>query len=132
MSSIFTKIINREIPSEIVWEDDNFIVFLDINPMQPGHILVVPKVEVDSLYDLDDTTYMALFYLVKKLSKPLQRAMDAKRIGLVVEGFLVPHVHIHLIPLNKPGDLNEKNEREANAKGLHEIAEKLREHFTNL
>ena len=132
MASIFTKIINREIPSEIVWEDERFISFMDINPMQPGHILVVPKIEVDSLFDLDEKTYNELFALVKRLAEPLQTAMNANRIGLVVEGFLVPHVHIHLIPLNGPGDLDAKNSQQADSKELHEIAEKLRTQFTNI
>ena len=98
MSSIFTKIIQREIPAHIIYEDDKTLAFLDINPVQPGHTLVVPKAEVDHLQDLPDEDYQALMLTAKKLAAHLKEEMGTERVCLKVEGFDVPHAHIHLIP----------------------------------
>jgi histidine triad (HIT) family protein len=100
-SSIFTKIIHREIPAEIIWEDEKFIAFLSINPHAPGHTLVVPKVEIDKFYDLDDEIASDLFLRAKFLAKNLEKIYETKRVILSIEGFEVPHVHIHLIPSNE-------------------------------
>ena len=100
MSSIFTKIIQREIPAHIIYEDDKTLAFLDINPVQPGHTLVVPKAEVDHLQDLPDEDYQALMLTAKKLAAHLKEEMGTERVCLKVEGFDVPHAHIHLIPAN--------------------------------
>lgn len=97
--SIFTKIINGEIPSYKIYEDEQVFAFLDINPINPGHTLLVPKTEVDHLWDLDDDTYDALMAAAKKLAKHMRAKLDAPRIGLVVEGFAVAHAHLHLIPV---------------------------------
>lgn len=101
--SIFTKIINREIPAEIVWENDKFIAFLDINPIVEGHTLLVPKKQVDKFYDLDDETYLELFKLTKIFAKKYETIFNCKRVGIIIEGFGVPHVHIHLLPINHGG-----------------------------
>ena len=123
MATLFTKIINREIPAEIVFENDDFIAFLDINPQMPGHTLVCPKKEVDSLFDLDGKTYHALWDMVKYLEKPLLRAMNAKRIVLEVVGFEIPHVHVHMIPMNS---LGEGRSNKATSEELKEVGEKIR------
>ncbi len=106
MASIFTKIINREIPGYIVAEDDRFIAFLDINPLVLGHTLVVPKQEVDYIFDLDDDTLAGLNVFAKKVATAIEKAMPCKRIGVAVIGLEVPHAHVHLIPLNTMDDIN--------------------------
>ncbi len=106
MSSIFTKIINREIPAYIVAEDNEHIAFLDINPLTTGHTLVVPKVEVDYLFDLGDDTYIKLQAFAKSVALGLRKAIPCVRIGVAVIGLEVPHCHIHLIPMNEMDDMN--------------------------
>lgn len=104
MASIFTKIINRDIPAYIVAEDAHFIAFLDINPNAVGHTLCVPKQEVDQLFDLDQDTYLALMAFSRKVALGLKKAVSCKRIGVSVIGLEVPHVHVHLIPLQSMED----------------------------
>lgn len=106
MNSIFTKIINREIPGHIVAEDDNFIAFLDINPLVMGHTLVVPKQEVDYIYDLDDATLSDLNLFAKKVAVAIKKVVPCLRIGIAVIGLEVPHTHVHLVPLNSMDDIN--------------------------
>ncbi len=101
MPSIFTRIINGELPSHKIYEDDKFYAMLDINPNAKGHTLCIPKQEVDQLFDLDETTYQELMVFSKKIAAALQNTVDCKRIGLSVIGLEVPHVHVHLIPLNE-------------------------------
>lgn len=106
MASLFTKIINREIPGHIVAEDDRYIAFLDINPLVMGHTLVVPKKEVDYIFDLDDDTLAGLQLFCKKVAHAIQKAFPCNRIGLAVIGLEVPHTHVHLVPMNSMGDIN--------------------------
>jgi histidine triad (HIT) family protein len=106
MPSIFTKIINREIPGHIVAEDENYIAFLDIMPLVKGHLLVVPKVEVDYIFDLEEEVYSGLQLFVKKVAKAQKKAIPCTRIGVAVIGLEVPHVHIHLVPMDTMDDLN--------------------------
>lgn len=106
MPTIFTKIINGEIPCYKVAEDENFIAFLDINPNVAGHTLCVPKVEVDKLFDLDEVTYLNLMAFSRKVAKALEKTISCKRIGVAVIGLEVPHVHVHLIPLNQMSDMD--------------------------
>jgi histidine triad (HIT) family protein len=106
MSSIFTKIINREIPGLIVAEDERHIAILDINPLVMGHILVIPKTEVDYIFDLPDGDLEALNLFAKKVASGLKQAVPCKRIGVSVIGLEVPHTHIHLIPLTIMDDMN--------------------------
>jgi len=106
MDSIFTKIINREIPAYIIEENDDFIAFLDVFPLAKGHTLVIPKKQVDYIFDLDDDTYTRLFSFAKKIAAKVNLAIDCKRVGVAVIGLEVPHAHIHLVPLNTVEDIN--------------------------
>ena len=106
MASIFTRIINREIPGYIVAEDQQHIAFLDINPLVEGHTLVVPKQEVDYIYHLDDEALSALHLFSKKVAIGLESAVSCQRIGVTVIGLEVPHCHVHLIPINSMDDMN--------------------------
>ena len=103
--SIFTKIINGEIPSYKIAEDDHFFAFLDINPNAKGHTLVVPKKEENKLFDLDEEMYIKLMQFSYRVSKALEKTIPCKRIGMSVIGLEVPHVHVHLVPLNKMADI---------------------------
>ena len=106
MASIFTKIVNGEIPAWKVAEDENYFAFLDIFPVAKGHTLVIPKREVDYLFDLDDDLYAGLQAFAKKVAIGLRKAIPCQRIGVAVIGLEVPHAHIHLIPMNRVDDLN--------------------------
>ena len=105
MSSIFTKIINGEIPCYKIAEDDNFFAFLDINPNAKGHTLCVPKKEIDRFFDLDDDLYLGLMQFSKKIAAALKKTVPCNRIGMTVIGLEVPHAHVHLIPLNEMGEM---------------------------
>lgn len=111
MASIFTRIINGEIPSYKVAEDDRYYAFLDISPMAKGHTLVVPKVEVDYLFDLDPRVLAEMTVFAQKVAKGIKAAMPCKRVGVAVLGMEVPHAHIHLVPLNKESDLDFRKEK---------------------
>jgi histidine triad (HIT) family protein len=105
MASIFTKIVNGEIPSWKVAEDENYFAFLDIFPVVKGHTLVIPKKEVDYLFDLDNETYSGLQLFAKKVALGIQRAIPCKKVGVMVLGLEVPHAHIHLVPMQSEADL---------------------------
>lgn len=105
MSSIFTKIVNGEIPCYKITEDDNFLAFLDVNPNAIGHTLCIPKQEIDKLFDLEDELYMGLMQFSKKVAIALEKTVPCKRIGMSVIGLEVPHAHVHLIPLNEMEDI---------------------------
>lgn len=124
--SIFTKIINREIPAEIVWENNEFIAILDIHPIQPGHTLLIPKKQVDKFYDLDEKTYARFFENAKFIAQKLDEVYQVKRTGLVIEGFGVPHAHIHLIPINHGNALNPEKTTNISPEELKVEAEKIR------
>ena len=111
MASIFSKIINKEIPSYTILENKNFISFLDINPLTLGHCLVVPKKEIDYLFDLDDVFLNEILIFSKKISSSLIRTVDCNRVGVSVIGLEVPHAHVHLIPINNEKDMNFSNKR---------------------
>lgn len=104
MASIFTKIVQGEIPSYKIAEDENYYAFLDIFPLAKGHTLVIPKKEVDYLFDLDDETLKGLTAFSKRVAKAIDKTIDCKRVGVVVLGLEVPHAHIHLIPLQSEAD----------------------------
>ena len=106
MDTIFTKIINQEIPSYKIAENENFYAFLDINPNAKGHTLVIPKKPVDKLFDLDEETYTELFQYARKIAFAIEKVIPCNRVGLTVIGLEVPHAHVHLIPLNSMSDAN--------------------------
>lgn len=111
MTSIFTKIVNREIESFIVDEDDDNLAFLDIAPLAKGHILVIPKKETDYIFDLDTIEYLSLWNFTQKVATAMKKVLPCDRIGVSVIGFEVPHVHIHLVPINNISDLNFENKK---------------------
>jgi histidine triad (HIT) family protein len=123
---IFCKIVGKEIPTHIVREDNDFLVFLDVNPVNPGHLLIVPKKHVESVFELPDEQYKNIFETAKALSTPLQNAMQAKKIGIAVEGFGVPHAHVHLVPLYHPNELNPERATHMDEDALAPIAEKIK------
>lgn len=111
MSTIFSKIISGEIPSYKIAENDKFVAFLDAMPLVAGHTLVVPKKEVDLIFDLDPEDYKELWAFTQDIAKQIKKAIPCKRVGVAVVGLEVPHAHIHLVPLNTVDDLNFKNVR---------------------
>lgn len=111
MSSIFTKIVNGDIPSYKIEEDDQYLAFLDAMPLVEGHTLVIPKKEVDFIFDLQSQDYNGLWSFAQKVAKKLEKAYPDKRIAVAVVGLEVPHAHIHLIPIEKMEDMNFKNSR---------------------
>ena len=106
MSSIFSKIVSNEIPSYKVYENENFLAFLDINPLKKGHTLVIPKLEVDYIFDLKSKEYQELWNFAKLVAKGMKRVIKCERISIVVMGLEVPHAHIHLIPLDNMQDID--------------------------
>jgi histidine triad (HIT) family protein len=130
MASIFTNIVKGEIPAYKIAEDENFLAFLDVFPLAKGHVLVIPKQEIDSIFDLSDESYANLWLFAKKTAKALKRAMPCKRVGIAVIGLEVPHAHIHLIPLQNVEDINFSKPKlkveDAEMKG---IAENIKEKF---
>ncbi|WP_352421653.1 HIT family protein [Proteiniphilum sp.] len=128
--TIFSRIIAGEIPSYKVAEDDRFYAFLDIRPMSKGHTLVVPKQETDYLFDLDDALLGEMAVFAKKVAKAIEKAIPCKRVGMMVIGLEVPHAHIHLIPIQKEGDMSLANPKlELSPSEFEEIAEKIRTSF---
>lgn len=111
MSSVFTKIINKEIPAYVVAENENYLAFLDVSPLQKGHTLVIPKKVTDFIFDLEDEELSGLMLFSKKVSKSIHASFDCARVGVSVIGLEVPHAHIHLIPINKMEDMMFTNER---------------------
>jgi histidine triad (HIT) family protein len=109
MATIFTRIVNGEIPCYKIAENDQFLAFLDINPLTKGHTLVVPKKEIDYIFDLDDDLLADLNVFAKKVARAIDKSVDCKRVGIAVVGLEVPHAHMHLIPLHDIGDLNFAN-----------------------
>jgi histidine triad (HIT) family protein len=127
MTSIFTKIIQGEIPSYKVYEDEYVIAFLDINPIKKGHTLVVPKKEVCELFSLDEETYRKTMDRVRYVAQIIKAKTECDRVCMLVEGFLVPHAHVHLVPTNSLGDMDTKNTYKAS----HEELESVRVLYTS-
>ncbi|MFC2148056.1 HIT family protein [Bacteroidota bacterium] len=126
MESIFTKIINGDIPSYKIAEDDKYFAFLDINPNAEGHTLCIPKKEVDKIMDMDEALYLGLMAFSRRVGKAIEAAIDCKRVGITVIGLEVPHVHVHLIPLNKMADATFMNKIELSPEEFEDIALKIR------
>lgn len=127
MASIFTRIINREIPGHIIAENETYIAFLDVMPLVHGHVLVVPKQEVDYIFDLDDETLSGLYVFAKRIAHAIRKAVPCKRIGIAVIGLEVPHTHVHLVPMNSIGDINFTQPKlKPSQEDLAAVAEKIR------
>ncbi len=126
MTSIFSKIIKGEIPSYKIAEDENYLAFLDINPLAKGHTLVVPKKEIDYIFDIDDNLYKGLFLFVKNIAKAIDKVIECERVGVAVVGLEVPHAHIHLIPINSIYDIDFKRPKlKLTPEEFKEIANKI-------
>lgn len=130
MATIFSRVIAGEIPSYKIAEDDRFYAFLDIKPMSKGHTLVIPKQETDYLFDLDDPLLGDMVVFAKKVAKAIEKAVPCKRVGMMVIGLEVPHAHIHLIPIQKEGDMSLANPKlQLLPQEFEEIAERIRKAF---
>lgn len=130
MASIFTKIINGEIPCYKVAEDENYFAFLDINPMSKGHVLVIPKLEVDYIFDLPQEQYEGLMRFSKEVSAAIEKVISCQRIGLLVFGLEVPHAHVHLIPITEASDMSiTKPKLKLEKEEFEEIASKIQGAF---
>ncbi|MAZ93178.1 MAG: HIT family protein [Bacteroidales bacterium] len=133
MESIFSKIVSGEIPSHKIAENDNYYAFLDINPLAIGHTLVIPKIETDYIFDIEDEQLGGLIVFAKKVGKAVESVINCKRIGVTVIGLEVPHAHIHLIPLNTLYDMDFKQPKlKLTNDELAETAEKIREAFVTI
>lgn len=126
MPSIFTRIIKGEIPCHKILEDEQYFAFLDIRPIRAGHTLVVPKQEIDYFFDLDDAAYTGLMLFSKKVAAMIKKAVPCRKVGLIVCGIEVPHVHVHLIPIDSVADVNFANAKPAAPDDLARTAEKIR------
>jgi len=127
MASIFTKIVEGEIPAYKVAEDENYLAFLDIFPLAKGHVLVIPKKEVDYLFDLDDELYTGLQLFAKKVAVALKKAIPCKKVGVAVLGLEVPHAHIHLVPMQSEKDINFSNPKlKLSEEEFNQITEKIK------
>ncbi|TDB58655.1 HIT family protein [Arundinibacter roseus] len=127
MASIFSKIVAGEIPCHKIAETEDFLAFLDVFPVAPGHTLVIPKKEIDYLFAMDDDLYTGLLQFAKKIAPALQKAVPCKRIGVSVIGLEVPHAHVHLIPLNSMADMDFGSKLKMTSEELAETTEKIRQ-----
>jgi histidine triad (HIT) family protein len=127
MTSIFTKIINGEIPSHKIAENDKFLAFLDVFPLVPGHVLVIPKKETDFIFDISDEDLAEMIVFAKPIAKAIRKSVACKRIGMSVIGLEVPHAHMHLVPINSADDLNFTREKiKPSSEELAEMAKKIK------
>ena len=129
MASIFTKVIDREIPGHIVHEDDQHIAILDINPNTTGHTLCIPKKEVNKIFDLSESEYLDLMSFSRKVAIALEKAVPCKRIGISVIGLEVPHVHVHLIPLHNMDDIRFEKKVSLNSEDFKILIEKIQSYL---
>jgi histidine triad (HIT) family protein len=126
MPSIFTRIVNREIPAHILREDDDYLAFLDVRPIRAGHSLVIPKREIDDLFDLPDPLLSGLFVFARPVAHAIRETSGAGRVGVAVVGIEVPHAHVHLVPLDGIDDLDFRKARPAEDADLAAMAERIR------
>jgi len=130
MESIFTKIINGDIPCHKIAETEHCFSFLDIQPLREGHVLVIPKTQVDNIFNLDDELLIELHLFAKKISKAIEAAIPCERIGMAVIGLEVPHAHIHLIPISHVEDINfAQPKMKVSSAELEQVAARIREHI---
>jgi histidine triad (HIT) family protein len=129
MSTIFTKIINGEIPCYKVAETDKYLAFLDVNPNAAGHTLCIPKQEVNKIFDMEEVDYLGLMQFSRKVAKALEKSVDCKRIGVAVVGLEVPHTHVHLIPLNEMDDMRFQKKVQLSPEEFEALAKKISENL---
>ncbi len=132
MNCKFCDIIKNKTKAFKVWENHDFILLLDINPVNPGHLLLIPKKHVNNAFSLQEPLYSRMFKMTKKIAIKLQKITKARRIGLAIEGFGVPHVHIHLVPVNKSGELSPQRAERAPQKDLKKMQDKFIQYFKKL
>ena len=125
MASIFTKIVNGEIPCYKIAEDDNYLAFLDVNPNAVGHTLCIPKQEIDKIFDIEDELYLGLMKFSKKVAVALEKEVPCKRVGMAVIGLEVPHAHVHLIPLNNMDEMRFQQKVKLSPEEFQELAAKI-------
>lgn len=125
MASIFTKIVNGEIPCYKIAEDENFLAFLDVNPNAKGHTLCIPKQEINKIFDIEDDLYLKLMAFSKRIAVALEKSVPCKRIGMSVIGLEVPHAHVHLIPLNEMDEMRFQNKVKLTPQEFEELAQKI-------
>ena len=126
MSSIFTKIVNGEIPSYKIAEDENYLAFLDVNPNAKGHTLCIPKQEINKIFDMEEDLYLGLMKFSRKVAKAVERTVPCKRIGLAVVGLEVPHTHVHLIPLHDMDDMRFQRKVKLSGDEFEQLASAIR------
>ena len=126
MASLFTKIVKGEIPCHKVMEDANYLAFLDIRPINPGHTLVISKLEIDYIFDLNDDLLAGLLIFSKRVAHKIKKVVDCQRIGIMVAGLEVPHAHVHLVPISSVGDLNFAKAQLASSDALAKLAQEIR------
>lgn len=129
MSSIFTKIINKEIPCYKIAEDDHFLAFLDVNPNAKGHTLCIPKQEINKIFDIEDDLYLGLMAFSKKIAVALEKTIPCKRVGMAVIGLEVPHAHVHLIPLNEMDEMRFQNKVSLTKEGFEDLAKAIQDNL---
>lgn len=129
MATIFTKIVNGEIPSYKIAEDEKYFAFLDINPLQKGHVLVIPKQETDYIFDLEPDVLAGLHKFAQRVAKAIKKAIPCKKVAVVVLGLEVPHAHVHLIPMNVESDVRFDKKLQLTKEEFEAIAEKIRKEF---
>jgi histidine triad (HIT) family protein len=127
MASIFTKIVNGEIPCYKIAEHENYLAFLDVNPNAKGHTLCIPKQEIDKIFDMDEDLYLGLMAFSKKIAHALEKTIPCKRIGMAVIGLEVPHAHVHLIPLNEMSEMRFQNKVSLSKEEFEALAKAIRD-----
>lgn len=130
MATIFTKIVNGEIPCYKIAEDENYLAFLDVNPNAKGHTLCIPKFEIDKIFDMDEAHYLGLMHFARKVAIALEKTIPCKRIGMSVIGLEVPHAHVHLIPLNEMDEMRFQNKVRFSEEDFIAIAKAVQENFS--
>lgn len=129
MPTLFTKIINGEIPCHKIYEDERFLAFLDIRPIHPGHTLVIPKKEIEYFFDLDAELLKGIMLVAQKIARAIKKEVACKRIGVMVAGIEVPHAHVHLVPIWEVADLDFAKARPAEHNDLAQMAQRIRAHI---
>lgn len=129
MSSIFTKIVNGEIPCYKIAEDENFLAFLDVNPNAKGHTLCIPKQEIDKIFEIEDDLYIGLMQFSKKIAIALEKTVPCLRVGMAVVGLEVPHAHVHLIPLNEMDEMRFQNKISMSKEEFEALAQNIKNHL---